>query len=91
MSASAFSAVAAAGVAVAPTPEEARRLARAAELGEVLEVLPGALRPFGSDVWTFRPGRVSLTCRGTVTGLLFDREDLRRLVGVVAERLEVRP
>jgi len=83
----AYSALAACGIAVAPSPDEARRLAHAAELGEVREVLPGALRPFGADVWTLRPGRVSLTCRGTVTGLLFDREDLRRLVSVVAGRM----
>lgn len=83
----AFSALASGGVAVAPTPDEARRLAHAAELGEVREVHPRALSPYGSDVWTFRRGRVSLECNDTVTALLFDREDLRRLVAVVAGRL----
>ena len=86
----AYSALAAGGVAVAPTPGEARRLARAAELGEVREVHPRRLSPYGCDTWTLRDGRLSLACRGTVTALLFDREDLRRLVSVVAGRLEAR-
>ena len=84
----AFSALAAAGVAVAPSPEQARRLAHAAELGEVREVHPLALSPYGADVWTLSRGRVSLACRDTVTALLFDREDLRRLVAAVAGRME---
>jgi len=87
----AFSALAACGIAVAPTPEAALRLAHAAELGEVREVHPRALSPYGSDVWRLSRGRVSVSCNDTVTALLFDREDLRRLVSVVAERLEVRP
>lgn len=91
MSAAAFSALAAHGVAVAPSPEEARRLAHAAELGEVLAVRPGVLSPYGSDVWTLSGGRLSVRCRGTLTGLLCDREDLRRLVSAVVGRLEVRP
>lgn len=82
-----FSALAPRGIAVAPTPDEARRLALAAELGEVLEVRPGALSPYGSDVWTSRPGLVSLRCNDTVTPALFDPPDLRRLVGTVARRL----
>jgi len=86
-----FSALASGGVAVAPTPDEARRLAHAAELGEVREVRPGALSPYGSDVWTFRPGLVSLQCNDTVTALLFDREDFRRLARIVAGRMEARP
>lgn len=86
----AYSALAACGIAVAPSPEDALRLAKAAELGEVLAVHPRRLSPYGSDVWTLRRGRVSVACRGTVTALLFDREDLRRLVGTVAGRLEAR-
>lgn len=86
----AYSALAAAGIAVAPTPEQARRLAHAAELGEVREVHPRALSPYGADVWRLSRGRVSVECNGTVTALLFDRHDLRRLASVVAGRMEVR-
>ena len=86
----AYSALAAGGIAVAPSPEDALRLARAAELGEVREVRARRLSPYGCDTWTLRDGRISLACRGTVTAVLFDREDLRRLVSVVAGRLEAR-
>lgn len=85
-----FSALAARGIAVAATPREACRLAHAAELGEVREIHPRALPEWGTDVWRLSRGRVSLTCRGSVTSVLFDRDELRRLVSVVARRLEVR-
>lgn len=91
MSAASFSAVTPRGIAVAPSPAEARRLAHAAELGEVREVRPGALSPYGADVWTLRPGSLRLECNATVTPDLFTPAEIRRLLATVARRLGGRP
>lgn len=90
MSAASFSAVTPRGIAVAPSPAEARRLAHAAELGEVRDVRPGALSPYGADVWTLRRGSLSLACNGTITAELFSPDEIRRLLATVARRLRGR-